>query len=43
MDDMGRVCSTHGRDEKCIHNFGRELRERLLGSPERKFDKHIKM
>jgi hypothetical protein len=22
---MGRECSMHGRDEKCIHNFGQKV------------------
>jgi len=25
MDEMGGACSTHGRDEKFIQNFGREI------------------
>jgi hypothetical protein len=21
-DEMGAICSTHGRDDKCVQNFG---------------------
>jgi hypothetical protein len=23
-DELGRACSTHGRDEKCVQNIGRK-------------------
>jgi len=23
-EEMGEACNTHGRVEKCIHNFGRK-------------------
>jgi len=25
---MGRVCSTHGRDDNCIQNFGQKMKGR---------------
>jgi hypothetical protein len=25
-DEMERVCSIHGKNEKCVHNFGRKTR-----------------
>jgi len=28
---MGGICSTHGRDEKCIQNFARYEGKKLLG------------
>jgi hypothetical protein len=30
MGEMGRACSTHGRDEKPIKNIGRPERKRVL-------------
>jgi hypothetical protein len=27
-DEMGRACSTHGRDEKCIQNYNGKLKGR---------------
>jgi hypothetical protein len=43
-DDMGRPCSTHGRDEKCIQNFGWVTDgRRLLRRPGRTWEDNIRM
>jgi len=41
---MGRACSTHGRDEKCIQNFGWVTDgRRLLRRPGRTWEDNIRM
>jgi hypothetical protein len=25
VEEIGGACSTHGRDEKCVKNFGRKI------------------
>jgi hypothetical protein len=41
---MGGACSTHGRDEKYVQNFGwRNLKGRELGSPKRRWEDNIRM
>jgi len=41
---MTGACITHGRDEKCIQNFGRKTwRKKLLGRPGRRWEDNIKM
>jgi hypothetical protein len=41
---MGRTCSTHGRDEKCIKVLvGKPERKRRLGRPRRRWEDNIRM
>jgi len=41
---MCRACSTHGRDEKCIHRFSRKTeRKRTLGGPKYRWVGNLKM
>jgi len=37
-DEIGGTCGTHGRDEKCIHFFGKSEGMRLLGRPRRRWE-----
>jgi hypothetical protein len=41
---MGRLCSTHGRDKKCIKILDRKTkREEALGRPRCRWENNIKM
>lgn len=41
---MGRACSAHGGDEKCVHNlFGKPEWKRLRGRPRRRSEDNIKL
>jgi len=39
---MGRTCGIYWREERCIDDFGRETRRKLLGSPSRRREDNIK-
>jgi hypothetical protein len=41
---MGEACRAHGRDEKCIQNFGGNPEgKRMIGSHTRRWEGNIKM
>jgi hypothetical protein len=41
---MGRACSVHWRDKKCIQNFGQKPeRKRPLGNPGHRWENNSKM
>jgi hypothetical protein len=43
-NEMYRVCSTYGEDQRCIQGFGWETQEmRSLGRPRRRWEYNIKM
>jgi hypothetical protein len=41
---MGRLCRSHGRNEKCIRNLVRKLEgKRTLGRPRHRWEDNIRM
>jgi hypothetical protein len=44
VDVMGKACSKHGGDEKCVRNFGRKREgKRPLGRPIRNWEDNIRI
>jgi hypothetical protein len=44
--ELGRVCSTHQRDDKCVHNFSQKLKggkKKYLAEVGIKWEENIKM
>jgi hypothetical protein len=42
-NEVGRVCGTYGRRERCIPCFGKTRAERPFGRPSHKWEENIKI